>query len=157
MIKIRQATLLDLLSLASLGRQYADEAQGHSHYPFDLEHCMKNAAVTILDSDGCFLVAFDGQEPVGLLWGFARSLPWSKSRLAYDTILYVVPHKRKTAAGLRLMLAWEEWAISRDAVQVQISIASGIHEEQSIGFFKKLGYSYIGQQFRKEIDYGIKP
>ncbi|CAM0031027.1 acetyltransferase [Vibrio phage D530] len=148
---IRQATLLDLLPLAPLGQRYADEAHGHSHYPFDLEHCLKNAAVTIVDDDGCFLVAYDGEVPVGFIWGAARALPWSKARLAFDTILYVVPEKRKSSVGLKLMLAWEQWAKEKNAVQVQISIASGIHEEQSISFFKKLGYSYIGQQYRKEI------
>lgn len=147
---IRQATLLDLLSLAPLGQAYSDEAQGHQNYPFDLEHCLSNAALTIVDEDGCFLVAFDGTQPVGFLWGSARALPWSKEKLAFDTILYVIPEKRKSSVGYRLMMAWEEWARQSNAVEVQISIASGIHEEQSVAFFKKLGYSYIGQQLRKE-------
>ncbi|AHN84654.1 putative acetyltransferase (endogenous virus) [Gutovirus Vc1] len=147
---VRQATLLDLLSLAPLGQLYAEEAQGHQNYPFDLEHCLSNAALTIVDEDGCFLVAFDGDDPVGFLWGSARVLPWSKAKLAFDTILYVKPEKRKSSVGYKLMRAWEEWAKEHNAVEVQISIASGIHEEQSISFFKKLGYSYIGQQLRKE-------
>lgn len=153
-MKIRQATLLDLLPLARLGQLYSEEAQGHHNFPFDLELCLKNAALTIMEDNGCFLVAFDGAVPVGFLWGSARSLPWSKELLAFDTILYVVPAKRKTSAGLRLMQYWEKWASEKGAVEVQISIASGIHEDSTTSFYKKLGYHYIGQQYRKEIKYG---
>ncbi len=153
---IRQATLLDLLTLAPLADRYAVEAQGHQRFTFDLETALKNAALTIVDEDGCLLVVYDGLKAVGFLWGSARALPWSKEKLAFDTILYVVPEKRKTSVGYKLMRAWEQWAKQQHAVEVQISIASGIHEGQSIAFFEKLGYSYIGQQFRKEVNHGIK-
>lgn len=154
MIAIRQATLLDLLPLARLGQMYSEEAQGHNNFKFDLELCLKNAALTIMDECGCFLVAFDKNVPVGFLWGSARSLPWSKELLAFDTILYVTPNKRKTSVGLKIMREWEKWASDKGAAEVQISIASGIHEDSTTSFYKKLGYHYIGQQYRKEIKYG---
>lgn len=148
---IRQATLLDLLLLAPLGELYAQEAKGHNNFKFDLDTCLHNACITILEEEGCFLIAFDANnKPVGFLWGHARALPWSKEKLAFDTILYVIPEKRKTSTGYRLMLEWEKWAKEKNAVEVQISIASGIHESKSTDFFKKLGYSYIGKQYRKE-------
>ena len=147
---IRQATLLDLLTIAPLAERYAREAQGHQNFPFNLEVAMQNAALTIVDDSGCFLVVYDNLKPVGFLWGSARSLPWSEGKLAFDTILYVVPEKRKTSVGFKLMRAWEKWAKEHNAVEVQISIASGIHEDSSVSFFKKLGYHYIGQQYRKE-------
>lgn len=150
MIKIRQATLLDLLTFAPLGIRYAEEAEGHDNFPIDLEHTMQQAAVTIMSDSGCFLLAYDDNNPVGFIWGHSRSLPWSKAKLAFDSILYVVPEKRKSSVGYKLMKAWESWAKESGAVEVQISIASGIHEEESCNFFKKLGYSYIGQQYRKE-------
>ncbi|QHB42712.1 hypothetical protein [Vibrio phage VP-HS15] len=151
MIKVRQATLLDLLAFAPLAHQYAEEAAKHNNFPVDIEHTMQNAAITVQNEDGCLLLAYDDNEPVGLLWGWCHALPWSKARLAFDTILYVVPEKRKTSVGYKLMKAWEAWADARGAVEVQISIASGIHEEETEGFFKKLGYSYVGCQFRKQV------
>lgn len=150
MITVRLATLLDLLTITPLALCYAEEAKGHDNFPFDIEIAMKNAALTIADKDGCFLVAHSDKEPVGFLWGHARNLPWSDARLAFDTILYVKPERRKSKIALELMRAWEEWAKVNNAKEVQISIASGIHEDSSVSFFKKLGYSYIGQQFRKE-------
>lgn len=153
-MKIRQATLLDLLILAPLAERYSLEAQGHQNFTFNLEEALKNAALTIVDESGCFLVAYDNLKPVGFLWGSARALPWSKEKLAFDTILYVVPEKRKSSVGYKLMKSWEEWARENNAVEVQISIASGIHEDSSVSFFKKMGYHYIGQQYRKEVNYG---
>lgn len=150
MITIRQATLLDILSLVKLAESYKDEAHGHDDFPFDVEHSMRNVAHTIMSEDGCLLMALCDNEPVGILWGIVHSMPWSEARLAFDTILYVSPAKRNTSIAFRLMRAWEAWAKDRGAKQVQISIASGIHEERSISFYKKLGYNYIGQQFRKE-------
>lgn len=155
MIKVRQATLLDLLTFAPLAQRYADEAGGHSNFPVDIEHTLQNAAITVQQEDGCLLLAYSDNEPVGLLWGWSHPLPWSKAKLAYDTILYVVPEKRKSAVGVRLMKAWEEWAKEQGAVEVQISIASGIHEEETCRFYERMGYSYIGQQFRKELSNGI--
>ena len=148
---VRQATLLDLLIITPLGSRYTEEALGHKNYPLDIDACIHNAASTILSDNGCFLLAFDdNKNPVGFLWGHAHALPWSKAKLAFDTILYVIPEKRKSSAGYKLMKSWEEWAKEKDAVEVQISIASGIHEDETTSFYKRLGYSYIGKQFRKE-------
>lgn len=151
MIKVRQATLLDLLSFAPLADKYAQEAAKHDSFPVDIEHTMQNAAISVQREDGCLLLAYDDFEPVGLLWGSCHALPWSKSKLAFDTILYVVPEKRKTSVGFKLMRAWEDWANSQGAAEVQISIASGIHEEETESFYKKMGYSYVGCQFRKQL------
>lgn len=147
---VRQATLLDLLSLAPLADLYAQEAKGHDEFTVDLEHCLSNSAMTIMSDDGCFLVAYEGTQPVGFLWGYATSMPWSKKKVAFDNILYTIPTKRNGKAGVMLMKEWELWAKERGAVAVQISIASGIHEEKTINFYKKMGYSYIGTQLRKE-------
>ena len=149
--KVRQATMLDLLALAPLAERYGNEAAKHSNFPVDLEHTLQNAAKTILAEDGCFLVCYRDNQPVGFLWGWCNSLPWSKARLAFDTILYVVPEMRKSRIGYTLMQEWDAWAKEHQAVEVQISIASGIHEDESISFFKKLGYSYVGSQFRKQV------
>lgn len=150
-LTVRTATLLDLLLLAPLAERYAEEAQKHENFPIDMEHLVGQAAAATLSEDSCILICFKGKEPIGLLWGHCSSLPWSKSKLAYDTILYVTPETRKKSkAGYLLMKAWNEWAAESGASEVQISIASGIHEEETIRFYKRMGYSLIGSQYRKE-------
>lgn len=148
---VRQATILDLLLLAPLAHRYAEEAEKHDNFPVDAEHMIANAASATLMEESCLLICFRGKEPIGLLWGCCSSLPWSKAKLAYDTILYVIPEARQvTKAGYLLLKEWDKWASSSGAVEVQISIASGIHEEETITFYKKMGYSLIGSQYRKE-------
>lgn len=147
---VRQATMLDLLHIAQLAIAYSEEAQGHDNFDFDLTYALENAAQTLLSDDACFILVHKGNELVGFIWGYAKSLPWSRKKLALDVILYVKPEARCTKAAYLLMKEWEAWAKRKGSAEVQISIASGIHEERSISFFKKLGYSYIGQQFRKE-------
>jgi len=149
---IRQATLLDLLALAPLALEYSVEADKHDNFPFDLEHSMQNAASTIMREDGCFLVVYDNDEPVGFLWGICCSLPWSHAKLALDCILFVRKQYRKSRAGYMLMCSWEQWSKSQGAVEVQISIASGIHEECTEGFYQRLGYRKAGTQYRKEVN-----
>jgi len=150
-MKVRQATLLDLLLITPLAELYVKEAKQHDQYTFDLQTSLHNASSTIMSEDGCFLVAIDKGLVVGFLWGHAANLPWSRKILAFDTILYVRPDKRKySSAGYKLMKHWEQWAKERGAEEVQISIASGIHEEDTLKFYKKLGYHYIGTQLRKE-------
>lgn len=156
MISIRQATLLDLLNFAKLGQRYSEEAAKHENFPYDTELALENAAKTIMHEDGCFIVAYDDKEPVGFLWGCCSSLPWSKARLAFDTILYVLPEYRGSSVGYRLMMEWERWSIDKGAVEVQISIASGVHEDKTEDFYKKLGYHYVGSQYRKEIKDGFQ-
>lgn len=148
---IRQATLLDLLALAPLAQDYSLEADKHLNFPFDLEHAMTNAANTIMREDGCFLIVFDVDEPVGFLWGFCCPLPWSHAKLALDCILYVRKQYRKSRAGFMLMREWERWSVSQGAAEVQISIASGIHEEYTEDFYQRLGYHKAGTHYRKEV------
>lgn len=151
-MKVRQATLLDLLIITPLAELYVKEAKGHDRYTFDLETSLSNASSTIMSDDGCFLIAIDKDELVGFLWGHAANLPWSRKRISFDTILYVRPDKRKvSSAAYKLMKGWEDWSKERDVEEVQISIASGIHEEDTTAFYEKLGYHYIGKQFRKEV------
>lgn len=149
---VRQATLLDLLVITPLAELYVKEAKKHDQYLFDLEVSLHNAASTIMSDNGCFLIATDKGQVVGFLWGHAANLPWSRQIIAFDTILYVKPEKRKnSSAGFKLMRAWESWAKERGAEEVQISIASGIHENDTTKFYEKMGYHYIGQQYRKEL------
>lgn len=150
MYKVREATVLDTLSLAKLGIRYSKEARNHDHYPVDVEEMINNGVASTLNENSCILVCFRDDQPIGLLWGHCHKLPWSKNKLAMDTILYVVPEYRKTKAGYLLMKEWEVWGKSKGAKEVQISIASGIHEEESIQFFIRMGYSLVGSQYRKE-------
>lgn len=146
----RQATLLDMLLIAPLASRYAQEANTKG-FPVELDYSLQQAALTVMNDDGCFLIVFDGSEAVGFLWGFCCQLPWNPTKLAMDTLLYVEPQYRGSRAGYMLVRAWESWAQERGAKAVQLSVASGIHEEKTGEFYQRMGYTHIGTEYRKEL------
>ncbi|AWD90613.1 aminoglycoside acetyltransferase [Pseudomonas phage Njord] len=150
MMKVRQATLLDMLIIAPLAANYAAEVKTHSEYPVILDYSLEQAAKTIL-MGGCFLIVFDNHKPVGFLWGFCCAMPWNPAKLAMDTLLYVEPDYRGSRAGYKLVMAWEAWAREQGATSVQLSVASGIHEERTASFYQRMGYTHIGTEYRKEL------
>lgn len=150
-ITIRKATLLDLLAFVPLGESYHGEAQKHGNFPLSLDQTLQNAATAIMREESVILLAFSDADPAGFLWGGCYALPWSDKKLAMDTLLYVKPEHRGTRVSFLLMQAWERWAKESGAVEVQISVASGIHEDKTIQFYERLGYKQIGTQYRKEV------
>lgn len=148
---VRECTVLDLLALSDLAMKYSYEAQKHDNFPVDFEYMVSTAAKATLSDNSVILACFRGNDIIGMLWGYIGRLPWSKNTLAFDAILYVTPEYRGTKAGYLLMKGWEGWAKDKGAVAVQISVASGIHEEQTGEFYEKLGFSPIGRQYRKEL------
>lgn len=150
MIHTRQATLLDLLLIAPLAARYSKEADTKG-FPVILDYSLNQAALTILNDDGCFIIVFDDQRAIGFLWGFCCALPWNPAKLAMDTLLYVEPEYRGSRAGYKLVKEWELWARMRGASHVQLSIASGIHEEKTGEFYQRMGYTHAGTDYRKEL------
>ena len=148
---VRKATLLDLLGFIPLGEAYHKEAQNHGNFPLSLDQTLQNAARAIMCEDSVILLAFSDGDPAGFIWGGSYALPWSDKKLAMDTLLYVKPEHRGTKVSFLLMQAWEKWAKESGAVEVQISIASGIHEDKTCQFYQRLGYHHTGTQYRKEI------
>lgn len=150
-MKTRRANLLDIITIAPLAVDYSKEAQKHDEFPFDLEYSMNQIATSMLNGGAVFLVFDSSNEVVGLLWGFCSYMPWCKRKIASDVILYVKPEYRGTRAAYDLCRAYEQWAIDEGAVAIQLSIASGIHEEVTGRFYTRLGYNMIGTQYRKEL------
>ncbi|QBJ01044.1 hypothetical protein [Aeromonas phage MJG] len=147
---VRQATMLDILTLAQLAADYSEEAKKHSNFPFDAEYAMNSMARSLM-TDGAAFICFRDNEPVGFLWGFLSTLPWSRAKIAFDVILYVKPECRGGRSALKLFSAYEEWAKKNGAVEIQISVASGIHEEATGRLYERLGYNHLGTQYRKEL------
>lgn len=150
MMYTRQAHLLDMLLIAPLAARYAEEVKTHSEFPVILDYSLDMVARTIL-TGGCFLIVFDNQKPVGFLWGFCCAMPWNPAKLAMDTLLYVEPEYRGSRAAFKLVQAWELWAREQGATSVQLSVASGIHEERTASFYQRMGYNHIGTEYRKEL------
>lgn len=148
---IRDAMELDLPRLAELASAYSEEAGKHSNFPFDLELAIKNVAMSMMSDDTCIKVIVKEGKVVGFIWATLSCLPWSYSKIVFDNILYISPKHRGSSLVVSLIKEYEKWARRLGAVEVSLSIASGINESRTVALYNKLGYKLIGYQCRKEL------
>lgn len=152
---IRTATEFDALVALQMGEAYVQETGHYVDIPYDANLAVGNMLLAIHDPRQLFLIAVDSSgEAVGMLWAFCGpALPWSPAPVAVDQIVYVDPKKRGSKHGIELIQEYEKWAVNMGAVEVRLSIASGIHEDKSGKLYEKLGYDRLGSQFRRRYKY----
>lgn len=150
---IRNATELDALVALKMGEDYVEETGNYVGMPYDANLAVGNMLMALRDPRQLFILSIDAKgNAAGMLWAFCGpALPWSPASIAVDQIVYVKPEKRGTKHGLALIKSYEEWAARMDAVEVRLSIASGIHADKSGRLYEKLGYDRLGSQFRRRI------
>lgn len=152
---IRQACFLDIPAIINLGCRYVEEevrpvAHHSAAWDAELSAC---GLIDAYSSPEQFLyVAVVDGELVGFLWAVSHQLaPWNPARVASDYLFYIVPERRGTMLGVRLIKAYTAWAKSISCVEARLSIASGINEEKMGKLYQRLGYSPFGTVFNCNI------
>jgi len=150
---IRNATPLDALRVLSLAEAYVNEAGEYAGLSYDSELAIGNMLSAIQDDRHLFILSVNTKgEVIGMLWAVCvAALPWSPSKVAMDQIVYLLPEYRGTRYGLELLLSYDRWAEENDAAEIRLSIASGLHENKTGKLYEKLGYSYLGSQYRRKL------
>ena len=147
---LREANHLDCLVLAQMGWDYHAEVGNHTSVPY----CEKTSLLRTLqavDDPNQLLLVYDKEGIKGFIWAIVGPmLPWSPEPVAMDFILYVVPGARGSMIGFRLISYYQDWAFSKGAREVRISVASGINEERTSAFYERMGFLPTGKQFNKE-------
>ena len=98
--------------------------------------------------DRVIFLAWDGEDPVGVFVGNVASYYFGPDLVATDTIWYVVPEKRGTYVGIKLLSLFEDWARSKGAADIRIGQTSTIKPEVFEGLLEKRGYKFIGANYR---------
>lgn len=149
--KIRLATILDLLPLASLAERYLLEVKTMDNHPLCIKTYMEGLTASILSDDGYVSVLEVNGKIVGGFWGIITNQPWSSTKFAQDIIIYVEKPYRN-GNGLNLIRHWMKWAKDKGAIEVYLSTASGIDTERFIRLTKLLGFEPVGHGFKKEVN-----
>lgn len=150
-MKVRKATAYDALELMNMGREYLEETNEVT-LSFDPEYTVTNLVNCVEIPEVCLLVAENEGKLVGGLWGVCNILNlWSMDKAALPHIIYVDPEHRGTLCGYRLIREFERWAIESGASEVHMSVASGINTERTEELYERLGYSFYGKAYRKEV------
>lgn len=148
-MNIRFATINDIPVFVELGKQ-VHKTTRFKQYGYNEEKMAKQlrAIVDDVKSTHCFFVAEnDNKEPVGWLLGCIESHLFSEHAIASVINYGVVPNKRMSGAGLRLLTAFRKWAENRGAVELNAGVNSGIDLDKMDKFLRKLGFELTGGNY----------
>ena len=94
-------------------------------------------------------IAEEHDEIIGFLLGFLTPHFFGTDLQACDLGIYMLPEKRGSLASVRLIKAFEAWAIERGAKEVILGSSTGIARERAVKLFTKLGFTHEAPALRK--------
>lgn len=151
-MSVREATVWDVLPALGLAEVYFEEARLHLCAPYDLDLAAGRLLQAVEDPDQLLLVAVHCEEVVGVLWGaYGPFMPWSSVCIAHDIVVYLIPERRGSMLGARMVQKFQEWSESKGAFECRLSIASGINEDKTGAMYQRLGYDHLGSQYRRRL------
>jgi len=148
-MKIRFATLDDIPSFVELARTFQSHTR-FKDYDFNAERVAANLRAAVENPRGthCFFVAVgSAEQPVGCLIGCAERHFFSDQVVASVIQYNLLPDKRMSGAGLKLLTAFKKWAENRGAYELAVGINSGADLKQMDSFLRKLGFQMTGGNY----------
>ena len=148
-MNIRFATVNDIAVFIELGKQvHASTRFKNIEYNEVRMNKQLRAVVDDVKGTHCFFVAENNKgEPLGWLIGCIESHLFSDQPVASVINYGVVPERRMSGAGFRLMVAFKRWAENRDAIEMNAGVNSGVELERMDRFLKKLGFKLTGGNY----------
>ena len=98
----------------------------------------------------CGFVAENSTGIVGFFMGYMTNAYFGPKILSSDLGLYVTPEHRGGSAAVKLVRAYEEWAIARGAKAMMLGITTGLEEEKTFGLYQRLGFKKVGILCKKK-------
>lgn len=150
MVKVRTATLEDIPTLVELGRALHAESPRYSMLSYNPKKVGQVALLVI--QQGGTLVAVKDETIIGFIAGYVCAHWFGDDLMASDYSFYIKPEHRCTGrTALLLLKRFEEWAISKGALDVVPGSTTMINTEGTATFFEKLGYTRSGIGFFKRV------
>jgi len=149
-MKLRPATLADVPAMVSLGERVHAESR-FGAFPYDHAKLTKSLGQLIaLQAKGQHLCLLAENREGQLIGGFIGALEeyfFSSVKTANSILIWVAPGYRGSAAALRFISAFRDWAKNRGAVEVCILVASGVAIGRTDRFLRKLGFAQTGGNY----------
>lgn len=148
---IRDAKNEDVSQLVELGELMHAESD-FAFLPYDRAKVRRLIAAYIEGAEmRCGLVAESEGCIVGMLGGYLTDYFFCDELIACDEILFVKRESRGSAAALRLVQAFREWARERGAREVCLGTSTGIHPERTGRFYERLGLRCVGGLYKQRL------
>jgi hypothetical protein len=148
-VKIRFANQSDIPAFVDAGRQVHASTR-FGNLPYDVERVSKTLKGIVERPNGshCFIVAVDDKDaPVGWVIGCIEQHFFCELPIASIINFGVLPERRMSGAGLRLLTAFRKWAENRNAVELSAGVNSGTELDRMDSFLRKLGFVLTGGNY----------
>lgn len=150
MVDVRTATEADIPAILEMGRDLHAESPRYRSSTYRPDK-VEALARTVIPGGGTLIAEKDGTI-IGMLAGYVAEQWFSDYKVATDFTFYIKPEHRKTGrAALKLVRAFEEWAIVQGAREIMPGISTQIDIEGTTRFFEKLGYAVYGNALIKKV------
>lgn len=150
MIEVRTASVTDVASIVRLGKELRDSS-AYANKSFSDEKATAAVTTLVISDTDIALVAEEAGIIMGFLLGGLTYEWFSDDLFAFDYSVYVVPHKRNGRVAIKFFKAFEQWALQKGAVAIQLSISTNINVEKNSCFYQWLGYEVTGKMFEKRL------
>lgn len=157
MAEIRNATVDDIPVLMSMGRALHAESPRYSYLSYSdekVERLIRSMVedTLVAEAPGGVVVAVKDGIVVGMIGGFVTSPFFSDDKIASDYTFYVKPEHRGTGrVALRLIQAFEQWAIAQGVRDIVPGTSTLIDAEGTAALYRHLGYEMHGYIFKKRV------
>lgn len=149
-MKLRPATRADVPAMLALAPMIHAESR-FATFPYDhekLEQSLTNLIALQDKGNHCCLLAENREgQVIGGFIGALEEYFFTSAKSANSILIWVAPGYRGSAAALRFIGAFREWAKNRGAVEVCVVVASGVTIARTDRFLRKLGFSQTGGNY----------
>lgn len=142
---IREATLVDIPTLVSLGCAFMRESGYSAHFAINRQAQTRLAMKLIRSPTGKVFVDESNREVVGMIGVIATDHPHSGDCCLSELFWYVSPYHR--GSGVRLLKAAEKWGREIGARKfLVVSPTAKVSE-----FYRRVGFAPLEEQFIMDI------
>lgn len=153
---IRKGTMADMPAVLEMCKALHAESPRYRDRSFDEQKIMAGSrrmlegTLTTEALGGAFIAEKNG-EIIGMLGAFITETPFGHDRIATDYTLYVKPQHRGGMAAVRLIKAFEQWAIENGASDIIPGTSTMLNAERTRDLYLALGYEMYGYSMIKRI------
>ena len=152
---VRAMTHKDFEPMLDLCEKLWHESPNYKDHPFS-RHRLAGIGESILAAPDkmCGFVAVNGSEMEGFFVGIIAPYFFSNEKIAMDLGLFVQTSLRGVGIASQLIHAYESWAWDHGVREIQLGISTGIHQGETLGMYKQLGYHESGVICKKSTQGG---
>jgi GNAT superfamily N-acetyltransferase len=138
-LMIRTATSEDVEALVELLSAGHRESPRWGAVPLVVDH-LRVGIATAIPTGGVFVAVRD-EVLVGVLIGTTHRYWFSDCGYAANMQFYISKAARGSIDGVRLISAFEAWAIARGVIELRLSVDAAINDAAAVRLFEAMGYA----------------